>query len=386
MPEMKSKDKPARAVGFDVASCGPDAVRQSLRDLTYAIPKGDTGTGKAFGRLGRWLAHDAAQDDRCDVYRDLLRDVILETWAIPAGEVVLGKTLPVRKLHSVASASIEIQRSMKTVRQILKHAKIIEDDDHRSDTRIVFDAAHAAATLAQAKRLVIAKDMAQRLGASSGQFESLVRQNIIRPVFPAEVSKFQWDTADADALLATLTRDAITIADDDECWISIGVAAMRARIEIRDALDAISTGRLRVGSREGQHGYAAICVRQTDMDQFGLGRPEHPTLSEFGQQVGLQKDGSINALFKAGQVQATMLFNPATRRTGLYMTDEDRAAFHVRFTTLKLLLPSLQIGSRVLARKLQEAGVERFSPNGEDFGWVYLVDDVKGVLPKIGSS
>lgn len=129
--------------------------------------------------------------------------------------------------------------------------------------------------------------------------------------------------------------------------------------------------------------YAAICVMQTDMDQFGLGRPEHPTLSEFGQQVGSQKDGSINALFKAGQVQATMLFNPATRRTGLYMTDEDSAAFHARFTTLKLLLPSLQIGSRVLARKLQADGVERFSPNGEDFGWVYLVDDVKGVLPKV---
>ena len=54
---------------------------------------------RAFGHLYRWLAHDAASDQRCDPYRDLMREVILETFEVPAGEIILGKENTQRRLH-----------------------------------------------------------------------------------------------------------------------------------------------------------------------------------------------------------------------------------------------------------------------------------------------
>lgn len=59
------------------------------------------------------------------------------------------------------------------------------------------------------------------------------------------------------------------------------------------------------------------------------------------------------------------------------MTDADLAAFYAKFTTSKLLSNREKMESRLIARKLRNAGISRFAPDGENFGPVYLVDDVR---------
>lgn len=385
MPDVESIEEPARAVGFDVARSGPEAIRQALRNLSSAASGPHDGTRVAFGHLYRWLAHDAADDPRCDAYRELLREVILETWAIPAGEVVLGKPLLARRLHSVASASEKIGRSKKVARQILENEGIIDSDDSRPDTRLTFDAIHAGPTLKKAQRLVMAKGMAKRLGASSGQFDVLVRQSVFTPALPVGVSKYHWDIADVDALLASLTANAALVDDDDRDWVPLGIAAGRARIDVSVAIDAVRTRQIAVGFRKGKIGYTAICVQQTELDELSLDRPDCTTLSEFGTEIGLQKSGAILALYEAGHMRATGLYNPKTRRTGLYVTDEDRQLFHARFTTLKLLSSVAEMGGHSLGRKLTAFGVQRFAPDGQDFGSIYLLENAHDALKRIVS-
>ncbi len=57
-------------------------------------------------------------------------------------------------------------------------------------------------------------------------------------------------------------------------------------------------------------------------------RPEHTTLGEFARGVGLHRNGAMTDLFNADHIPASELFNPETRRNGLYVTDADIAAFH----------------------------------------------------------
>ena len=130
--------------------------------------------------------------------------------------------------------------------------------------------------------------MAAHLGASAGQFDTLVREDLIKPAIPISVSKFQWDTADADELLRTLNANAKKVTDDGN-WVSFPVAAGRTRMSIPDAISAIGEGKLDVVRLRGHRGYAGIHVRQADIDLLTSERPAFPTLSEFGLKVGLQK-------------------------------------------------------------------------------------------------
>ncbi|MEO9897461.1 MAG: hypothetical protein ABJD13_10600 [Paracoccaceae bacterium] len=102
-------------------------------------------------------------------------------------------------------------------------------------------------------------------------------------------------------------------------------------------------------------------------------------MSEFGERIGLQKNGMMNALFEGGHISAQRLLNPATRRLGLYMNKEDQAKFHARFTTLKLLSLSTGLESRDLMQRLRGAGVRQFTQGGKEFGRVYLQQDIQRI-------
>lgn len=379
-PEAAKDGLTARGMGFDCASQGPCAIAAALRDLADKVDGTQYSAQKAFGQLYQWLTNDMAGDARCEPYRDLMREVILDTWAIPAGEQILGKSVAAPRLHSVLTAAKEIGRTPKVARQLLAHAGVVDPEDTRPDARLTFDAAAAQPVIAQVRRLVMARDMGKRLGASRGQFLVLARANVIRPVLPVSVSKLQWDIDDADALLGKLLSGAVTIDPDDSEWVPIGVAAGVARVDIKTAIDAACNGLIPKGIPADTRAYGAVHVRQQDMDELRGTEVAHVTLAEFAREVGLHNDGNMTALHAAGQVTAIDMFNPATRRTGLYVTDDARAAFHNRFTTVKLMAREAGVDGRVIARKLREAGVARFAPDGADFGPVFLRESVSGHL------
>lgn len=383
IPDLSGMKKPARELGFECAHGGPDALSETMLQLASHVDGSQFNPQKVFGRLYRWVAKDTANDPRCDPFRDIMREVILQSWAIPAGEVVLGKSLTTPRLHSVLTASKEIGRSAKTTRQLLEHAGIVDPTDDRHDARLTFDAKLAEPALMRAKRLVMAREMTRHLGVSSSQFQILVDQNVLHPAVPQTVSKLQWDIADADALLEALNRDAVDISPDDPDWLPLGIAAGRARVSPKDAIDAVRDGLIQVGRRRDLGGYAAIYARQNDMEHLREEKPDLVTLSAFGREVGLHQNGAMTALFDAGYMPATLLFNPTTRRNGLYVSAADIAAFHAKFTSLKLLSSITKMESRMLSRRLRDAGISRFAPDGQDFGPVYVLEDIRDFLGQI---
>ena len=369
--------RPARALGFDCARAGPDGLSQILLELASTAEGTQFSPKRAFGRLYRWLAHDMANDTRCDPYRDILREIIFQTWAVPADEPILGKSLSAPRLYSVLTAADELGRSAKTTRRMLEHFGIVDPEDNRPDARLTFLAKLAQPAFARARRLVVAKSMRQQLGVSVGQFEIFVDKKVLEPVVPQSVLKLQWDIADADALLGDLTKDAVAVKGTDADWLPLGVAAARARVDIAHAIGAAREGVIKVALKDGLVGYAAICVRQSDINKLQEKPPELRSLGAFAKEIGLHNSGALTALFNAGHIKATELFNPLTHRNGLYVSDADISAFHAKFTTPKLLSIREKMDSRLIARKLRNAGISRFAPGGRNFGPVYLADDVK---------
>ncbi|MEP1539164.1 MAG: hypothetical protein ABJZ56_07825 [Paracoccaceae bacterium] len=77
--------KPSRALGFDAASAGEAPILQARSNLATLAQNHSDKPKRAFGRLYSWLSHDTKNDPDCDLFRDLMREVILQNWPFGAG-------------------------------------------------------------------------------------------------------------------------------------------------------------------------------------------------------------------------------------------------------------------------------------------------------------
>lgn len=94
--------------------------------------------------------------------------------------------------------------------------------------------------------------------------------------------------------------------------------------------------------------------------------------AEFGRTVGLRDNGHFTALIEAGHTPSERHVNPKTGRSQHRLSTEDILAFHRRFVTLPTLARETGCHRNTLKGLLAKAGVSRFSPDGQDFGPVYL--------------
>ncbi|AFO93008.1 hypothetical protein D1822_16590 [Phaeobacter inhibens] len=373
--------KAPRSVGFEVASRGPEAITDAMRLLADHATGAHDEMRKAYGRLYNWLAHTALGDPRYDPFRNLLRDVALDIWPFPEGTNLLGTTLPQRRLHSVLTTAAEAKVSPARMRSLLVAEGLVDARDDRPDARVTLPSEEIDPLLDVFGRLVGARKMQNQLGCGEQQFEALVDAGILSPRIPPEATRRPWDPHDGEAFINSIRDRADNISTDTKDWEHVHRAALRCRVSIDEVIAPILGGKLEVGLKPDLHGYASLFVRKSDVDKFVRPRrPSHLTLSEFATQVALNKHREFRRLADAGHTPVTLLYNPQTLREDRYVTEEDAAAFHARFTTLKLLSAKLDLSSRAISHRLKRAGIVRFQPNDFDFGPVFLSKDVEQVL------
>lgn len=376
---------PARTRGYLVLSKGPSAFQEALHDLASAASGPHDAWRKAFGGLYKWLADSGLDDPRCDVLRNLMREVILDAWPVAKGETILGMVMSRRRLHSVVSAAKAAGVSEAVMRALLVRHGLAEANDPRPDARLTVDADQAAPIIAQASRMIGERQLRLRMGIPSKErFTSLARAGLLAPVLPLEVSKHCWDPRDADELMDALLSHAREIDGSAPGWIHPNASAMRLRVGIEVVIRAVEAETLRVGVLQGASAYSALRVREDDLDVLRPDRPDAPTVSEYAAAVGLHREGGLNALIADGHVPAITIFNPRTRREGQYMTEADIAVFRTLFTTVTLLSRQHGLSAQQVLSRLRAKGVRRFQPGSGStavtYGPVYLIAETEEVF------
>ena len=142
-----------------------------------------------------------------------------------------------------------------------------------------------------------------------------------------------------------------------------------------------------VGQRTGEEaGFHGIVVPRSEVDAIApvpRAKPEDASeelqgmaAAEFGRSVGLGDGGVFQSMIKAGYVPASKIINPRTKRPQYWMTPENMATFRRQFATLTALAAETGRHRNSLKGQIASGRVARFSPEGRDFGAVYLRDDV----------
>ncbi|WP_323042269.1 TniQ family protein [Gemmobacter sp.] len=379
------------AAGFDAAVVGQAAFRTALDHLAAQATGALDEAGKAFWPLYSRLNRDYLNDSGFDPFRDILRECILENWPIAPAEMVLGQVVPERRLHSVTTAAKEIGIGTKVLEHFLVEVGAIAADDPRPQSRRLFDAKAYAELLAEIPTLVGPIAMRTAMGATRMELTALAEEGLLIPRTRVEKVKNPWHISDGVALVAGLSAEARYVAEDDTEWQTLLLACRRSGISLSELVKAIRNQRLTVGQRSGVNGFHGIVVPKSEVDALAAPAraardevldevPGSMAAAEFGRSVGLRNGGAFQALIEAGHVSAYQIINPRTGRPQHRMSPADMAAFHRRFVTLTTLSAETGQHRNTLKALLVAHRITPFSPEGKDFGAVYLRADVAAVM------
>ena len=102
--------------------------------------------------------------------------------------------------------------------------------------------------------------------------------------------------------------------------------------------------------------------------------------AEFGRSIGLRDRGNFIALIEAGHTPATQYTNPRKRRAQYRLSADQIASFQKRFVTLTTLGEETGYHRNTLKGLFAASRVARFTPDGQDFGPVYLRSEAAKAL------
>lgn len=120
----------AGEAGFGIAREGEDGIRTFLSELQRTYPYTRAATEKPqaqFGRIYQWLAF-GARHPAYEPVRELIARHIHESTPVGPGDLLFGKPVEPRILHSIRTASLETGAHPKRLRKILAAAGHLPPD------------------------------------------------------------------------------------------------------------------------------------------------------------------------------------------------------------------------------------------------------------------
>jgi hypothetical protein len=369
-------------MGFDVAQHGMKAIREALQGLQDLPCSPQQGPKAIFPLLYDRLAHDHRGDPAYEPFCAILRKHLLETWPLGVGDELMGEPVTERRLHSLQSAARETGVDPRRLRTMLISAGLL--DDSKSDAWATFDARAAADILTHLTELLPAKTFCETFCMSRSQFNLLVAERVLVPAIASTKTKNIWSPRDGQTFLNGLLQGAEQLRQAQHGWEHISKSAQRLKLHPKAIIDAIKDGRInRVGNHSDFDGYAAVYVYHDEVASV-LNSEDAPAMSieVFGKAVGANHLPGLRRLVMNGHTSATSMRNPKTNAVQHYFSAQDATAFHTRFFTLRTLSKHSGMSWQRAGAFLKEAGVMPYSPDGVDYGNLFLRDEVELALSR----
>ena len=352
----------AGIAGYDVLSGGPDVIRDYFERVqrAHAASQSSWGAKVIFGKLYEFLSHHN-QDLAYEPLRTLLRSHILATFAIPAGEVVLGCKLDRRHLHSIHSASRETGLHPKPLRRQLLALGIIDTlADHLSDHRVVFDAEGAIGALELLGSAMSLKGAADYLNIPRPHDRTVLAPPFISPVqvpSPRGGHRLAFPRQALDELMEKLVAKASREQAEGGEYVWLAQASKQCVRPLLDILTLLFDGKLaQIKLDPLERGFKSILVNLEEVR--GHLHTTRTTLSLRDAEHRLKASTQVvKALVDRGHLPSTLEVNPISNLPSRVVLPEDLGAFMETYVSLMGLSRERGVHFRALKSQLHAAGV-----------------------------
>ncbi|AEI92444.1 hypothetical protein RLO149_c004150 [Roseobacter litoralis Och 149] len=265
LPESTSDDRDyAGRVGFELTARGENGIREALKAQfsKFDDATGTPGPRKIFGYFYNALAHSKSLKDPGDVAR-ILRDVIIENIALPAGTKMLGVELAERCLHTVASLAKEQILDSRTLRSVLVAADIVPQ---HAPAHFAFPVEKGREVTQCVKRIVHVISLPKQLNCKRPLIDFLFVDRLLTPIYcggPGTRGRTQKavDREEVAMLVGRLHARAVEVEVADCELVPVSKAAEKAKVPAVSVVHLILGGFLeRVVRLAGQKGIGGLLM------------------------------------------------------------------------------------------------------------------------------
>ncbi|WP_102227004.1 TniQ family protein [Acidimangrovimonas sediminis] len=288
-PELKASEMTedmwdaAGRAGWPIVSQGASAIREYLMARSSVSKRKRAAPRAAFGMLHAWLSSSRLSKDPGPI-RAMVRDVIIETTPLRKGHMLFGEPVMDPHLSSVASIAKAECLDARTLRNVLKVAGMLNEEEvaHASN-RPVVDYTAARDLIDIVKHAVPVSRLPDLLGASRPLVAILIEIGKLNRVqdhraLESKVGKAV-DGLGVQSILRFLEANFPAIDEAPEGFVDLSKSAEKSRSRVKVILELIFLGHLkRVYRVRGEHGFAAVVVDPDEIKALIATPP--PGLSE----------------------------------------------------------------------------------------------------------
>jgi len=372
----------AGAAGFEIAKDGEAGVRRFLSTLQRGAGidlHGLTGPKALFGRIYEWLT-DGRRLRAVAPVRELVGRHILETMPLGPGDMLFGKPVHERLVHSVRTASLESGLHPKRLRKILAQAGLVSArETGLLDAHEVFSASAAEPLLKRISDTLSLAEARVYLNVPRVHAQLLVEHGLLTPVVKGERIEPRYARSDLDAFIDKLLVKASPVAEIADGQGNIPFVAKRACCSAIEIIRLILNGELSwVGRLSTVRGFLSVIVSVEEIRDRVRGEDHGGrTLRQVEFDLGIPS-AAVKQLVTRGILASRSVLNPVNRCQQTIVTAEEYSRFEREYVSLRNLSRETRTGSRRSMRKLTECGVP-FAFDVEEIGaYFFRREDLKG--------
>jgi len=309
----------AGAAGFDIAKHGEAGVFAFLTEVVR-LPMSSQMPGGPQAQLGtlfKWLSFQRP-DPAFEPVRELFAQHAIESFPLAAGDLIFGRTIAQRTMHSVHTASIDYKIHPKRLRKIV-FATGIAPNALKTETndRIVFSVEASREILEKSTDSLNLTDAESYLNAGRVHARLLHEEGFITPfvVFPSlRKSEYNFAVKDLDRFLTELLAGTESVEGAALDEYDIPSAAKRANCSAAEIVRLILDKKLSwVGQLAGNQGYLSVLVRLSEIKTFVHGRPvDGFTPRDLERELGTTT-ATVKALIGNGILPTETIVHPVNR-------------------------------------------------------------------------
>lgn len=362
MPEWAT----AAEEGHRAVSQGPAAVTLLLDTVLERFrppPRGSIGQEKVYGFLYIFLRR-TMDDPAFEKFRQTVRDHAFATLPFKEGRNVLGVELGRRRVHTLRSAARDFARTDAGTLELLAGIDLAgRKPDKRSGRTLRIPVANFELAAQASGARLNTKQVAERTGFDTRLVDALADRRL-PPVVPEDGrlgrARARFDEVEVDAFMTRLFRDAAHTECPSGRRMPVAKARNTTRGHAADILALILDGRLpwvgRIGDANRYEHLLidvdeVVAIRQAGGSSVGLVATDAMALIP-----GVTREG-IGRLARAGLIARTTEFRPGGMRTQHVLTREGVEAFAAEYVSVAELGDITGMHTKVVARRLHEAGV-----------------------------
>lgn len=275
------------------------------------------------------------------------------------GEVILGRTVERRRLHTVRSAEREHGIHPKRLAKLLAAGGIAA----RADAGILmFDADATTKLIERLSDAVSLKEAGTYLGADRVQTKLLQKNGFILSI-TSTGGRLAFAADDLDRFLEALTRNAEQVGSPPIGSASIPDAAKRANCSSKEIIQLLLDAKLGwTGQRTDMRGFGSVLVEVGEIKSHVHGEPLDALPARLIVKEMKTNHNVVDALIANGQLKTETVINPVNRCPTVVVRRTELNRFRETFGSLFELAAEHGCHPLKLKTRLIERGVKPAFP------------------------